>query len=362
MSADEDHVPEHIRKAAFEWRVLIDTGDPTHEEREAFETWRRADVLHADAYDRATSVLAALGELTSNELKSALTAASRQNVKQQTALNHFWRLLTLAEVAAPVRAGVVATLTAICFAIVIGGMQMFQSHAPLQTEHAPVFIAYETARGETRVIVLADGTEATLGADSKMSVSISSTERRVILDAGAALFNTATDPGRPFTVKTGAFTARALGTVFAVRNNGGVMRLAVSEGRVRATYPVMIGNEPSGLTSRRELEAGQQIVATAGRGMQSIKPLQEANFGAWREDRLTYVGATLNELVADANRYSDRNIVLDRNLETDNNMTVTVSFNGRDIDTMLVMLPDMFPVEVDTRSPEQIVIRAADAP
>ena len=350
---EEDYfIPEEVRQTAFEWRVLIDSGNPSPEDLAQFRSWHEASPLHADAYDRATSVFEALGTLTEQELDpDNRPLPADQAVAAPRANRFLWPLGT------PVRLGAIAACLAIVAVSAFIAFQALRPEVPAAIAAPPITASHETGVGETRTVSLPDGSELTLGASSVLSVSMSNTKRELTLHRGAALFDVAPDANRPFSVAAGDLTATALGTVFAVRNNGGVMRLAVSEGRVEAGYPFILDGVPSNLISRREIQAGQQIIATKARGLSSIKALRQTNFGAWREDRLTYVGATLDELVADANRYSERKITVSQDVQALDDLTVTVTFEGKDIDTMLATFPDMFPVDVDTSSPDQIVIR-----
>lgn len=348
----DDFTAEDLRRTAFEWRVLIESGDPSLDELANFQAWREADPLHADAYDRAISVFDALGTLGREEIDADIYPSPQNNLadvmKSRFPLGLF---------GSPVRFGALAASVAVAVSTAFFMAKRFETNVPIEIAAPPVIASYETGRGETRSVTLSDGSNVTLGAASALSVSISSDRRQLVLSRGAALFDVSPDASRPFSVEAGGLTATALGTVFAVRNNGGVMRLAVSEGRVEAAHPLMLKDKPSSLISRREVVAGEQIVATQGRGLSSITALPERNFGAWREDKLTYVGATLNELVADANRYSERQITVSEGVRAINDLNVTVTFDGKDIDTMLAIFPDMFPVEVDTSSPDEIVIR-----
>ena len=351
---DVDHdIPEPIREAAFEWRILIESGSASTEDIAAFEMWRVANPLHADAYDRATTVWASLGTLSRNELDEAFFKPGwKQRFRFIVAdiLPDFSR--------SGYRTPALATFLAAAVLSVGIGIQLITQQWPFESVGERTNTAYVTDVREIRTVTLSDGTVATLGAATELDIKMSSSERRIELKRGAALFDVATETDRPFRVTAGYFTATALGTVFDVRNNGGVVRLAVSEGIVEAAYPFTINENRTSLITRQNLRAGQQVAATAAEGISQIRNFQEASFGAWREGRLMYVGATWNELVADANRYSRRPIEIDENAIGLQNLKVTVSFDGRDIDGMLATFPQVFPVEVDQHGQDAIVIRA----
>ena len=94
---------------------------------------------------------------------------------------------------------------------------------------------YVTAPGERAQLKLADGTEVTLGANSRLTVlsDLSGPERQLQLE-GFALLNVAHDAGRPFIVHTRTTTTRVLGTTFVIRayDDEETIAIAVAEGRV----------------------------------------------------------------------------------------------------------------------------------
>ncbi|MEM8936974.1 MAG: hypothetical protein AAGC77_11260, partial [Pseudomonadota bacterium] len=147
------------------------------------------------------------------------------------------------------------------------------------------------------------------------------------------------------------------GTVFGVRNNGGVVRVAVAEGRVQAAFPMMVRGKPSGMVTRQALIAGQEVAATSDDGLRDVRPINVEQVGAWRAAALIYERATLSELVADANRYSEREIRLQEGADELGDLEITASFSGEDIDGLLSMLPQTFPVDVHRDGRGAIVIR-----
>lgn len=98
-------------------------------------------------------------------------------------------------------------------------------------QQAPMLLAdYHTAVGERQVITLADGTRVTLNSASALSVAFSEHERRVVLDAGEALFETA-DDSRPFVVETAGARVQGNAATFSVHRDGHVV-LARGEAKV----------------------------------------------------------------------------------------------------------------------------------
>jgi transmembrane sensor len=367
MAGKEELLPEDIRLAAMEWRIRIDNDIVDEADLVDFQEWRDADPRHAGAYDRAATLWSAHGTLDKGDISADLLPGRpgywRRLRLPKALLAAFARRPAFTQRPAftrhPAFAGGIGAFAVLMLAM-IGGLQLIQKPATTQQESAANLTAYATATGELREVMLSDRSMVTLGPGSEIQVAMSVAERRVKFIRGAALFNVTKDADRPFFVDAEDFSVRVLGTVFDMGNNGGVLRLSVSEGRVEAAYPYVIYGKPTTMTTRRELRAGQAVTATADGGLSTVSEYSLETFASWRESRLKYQDAHLSELIADANRYSDRPIVLDPGIADIDDVKVTFSFNGNNVERMLSALPDLFPVEVDWSSATEIVIRAAD--
>ncbi|MEM6683414.1 MAG: FecR domain-containing protein [Pseudomonadota bacterium] len=346
MNVEPTHSAEQIRQAAHDWRTLLASNQATAAERAQFERWRRADPLHEDAYDRAVTVFSALGELGTDAL----------------AKRHFKPLLRERLLAAwrgafvrrKERLAIGGALVAACVAI--GVVTLPQSNT-VPTQQTAVSVSYETGRNETRSFLLSDGSRVTLGAGSALETGFSSDARRVTLLSGAALFDVVSDAGRPFSVSAGDLTATALGTSFDVRRSAGIARVAVSEGTVGVSYPLVVDGEAFSMDKRLKLTPGLQVAASMVTGLTAVTPIDISEVGAWREKRLVYSRATIAELVADANRYDPRDIRIAEGSEDIAGLRLTGSFSGDNIDRMLSILQDVHPIVVEKNRDGSIALR-----
>ena len=221
----------------------------------------------------------------------------------------------------------------------------------------PVLANYASERGEIKPLTLPDGSRVTLAPLTELSVSLSSGARAAALIKGAAIFDVAADPARPFAVDAGGVSATALGTVFEVRNNGGVVRVAVAEGEVELARPFLLANQPTNLVQRNALTAGEFASLRLDSDQVFFGAFKAQDFASWRQSRLNYEGATLKEIIADANRYSARRIVLEGDYKKVQSLTMTGFFNSDDVDEMLATLTEVFPVTIERSTPEKIVVR-----
>ncbi|MEM1389623.1 MAG: FecR domain-containing protein [Pseudomonadota bacterium] len=348
MSDGDPEFSIALRNQALKWRILFDEGELDRAETEAFQEWLAADPLNEQAFDQATTMWDAFGTLDREKV--------RPEYLNDTIIDRLRAMLAGVKVPAfSVRATGFA-LTGVAASVLLAIMVLPQiGERTIVSE--PEVTAFATELGGIQNITLSDGSEVTLGPASRLEVAMSTNKRDVRLISGAAVFDVTSDPQRPFIVSAEAFEARVVGTVFDVRNNGGVVRLSVAEGTVAASNPFVIGETSTSLISTKMVTAGQRVEVRPNSGLSKVQPFEAERFAVWRENRLRYNEAPLTELVADANRYSSVPITIEPG-ETDiGQLTVTFGYDGNDIDAMLGALPAMFPVVVDHDSEKSIIIR-----
>lgn len=166
---------------------------------------------------------------------------------------------------------------------------------------------FETAFGEQRSILLADGSNVTLNTASKIEVDLREDHRIIRLVAGEALFEVAHDPLRPFDVRTGDSILRAVGTKFDVDVRPDRTTVTVIEGTVSLTQGLAKalprGNTPL-------LEASDRVViGPAGPGTPEHGVRVDA-VTAWTQRKLIFEHRALGEVAEEFNRYNRRRIVI----------------------------------------------------
>ena len=219
---------------------------------------------------------------------------------------------------------------------------------------------YATDIGERRSLTLADGSTVDLNARSKLRIEFSGAERRVELLDGQALFQVAKDKDRPFIVRSGDATVRAVGTQFDVYRKGGGTTVTVLEGRV-AVYstahmepspsgsaetgsapppntgpahkpghsivaplasdqsgsaPTLLSAQPAGLADSSGpaaifLSAGEQVTVTPAQILPTPAQADVAAATAWMQRRLIFDGSKLSDVVQEFNRYNRRQLVIE---------------------------------------------------
>ncbi|MEM8659860.1 MAG: FecR domain-containing protein [Pseudomonadota bacterium] len=348
MTLSDRQRADELREQAHLWRMRLADPETAGQWQRDFDQWLAAHPDNLVAYTRAVTVWQALGSIDEQILEQEIAPISAPiadldsntgSLRRSAVANTYYAL-------------------AACLVVLVGWWAM----TVFSTSPIPAARVYATETGEIRQFTLADGSLLTLAPDSRVTIRMEPEQRRAYLKHGEALFDVAGNSARPFEVAIGSLKVTVVGTVFEVRNSGGVSRVAVAEGKVIVTQ--RSPRDPVGISSTQQIEvmAGQRVVAANGSELSNPTPIEPEAISAWRNNRLVYENARLSELLDDANRYSKRPIVLDGIKPDVFRDTVTASFNSNDIDALLATLPALFPVELDLEDSERIVIRASAAP
>jgi transmembrane sensor len=354
-----------ILEEASDWFVDFRVGDVDAAARERFDEWLRRSPEHIRAYweiARTYVDLPSPSDMGKVDVGALIAYAhSRGNVVPLHAGAPVETpAASLSErngraVSRPARRRRLAVAAACTLmAIVVMSLWWSLHHYPL----------YTTDIGERRSLTLPDGSTVDLNARSRIRIEFSTTERRVDLLDGQALFQVAKDKQRPFIVSSSDATVRAVGTQFDVYRKSSGTIVTVLEGRVAVyanasastgltvTHPASpperavrhsanaasatvndpaadvhsrasnpsgaapaLPAQPAGLVDPSAgeavlLSAGEQVTVTP----QSIAEPKHADLNAataWMQRRLTFDGSKLSDVAAEFNRYNRRQLVID---------------------------------------------------
>lgn len=278
MSPPIDHeAPSAAEDEAIGWLVRVQSDAATAQDWVALTAWLEISEAHAEAFVRAEQLSGAIAD-SAHEIAAATRRRTADGAPFSFRRSGSRRWLPL------VGAGAVA---AIVGAIAAPGLQRAYEGAP---------IAYRTGVGETREIMLADGTRVRLDAASKMTVRLGWGRRSIDLAQAQASFDVATNPRRPFVIRAGDQQIRVVGTEFNVRRFDGRVVVTVRRGVVEVGQPSLGSSAVARLTSGEEHSHAEGSAASHKR---RVDP--EAAF-AWRAGRRVCEDETLAQIVADLNR------------------------------------------------------------
>ena len=319
MSSQLDSAPiaPAVLQRAAEWMARLWAEDASAADADACAAWRAAHPEHERAWARLQRFARQFEALPRDVARNALTPSPRHATGRRRAL----QLLGL------IAAG--------------GGTALLTHETDLWQRAAS---DYRTAVGETRAIVLADGTHVVLDTASAIDVRYGANERRIVLRVGAILVTSAHETApvyRPLLVATPQGTATALGTRLSVRLDDGESRVAVFQGTV-ALQPLqpMRDGAPA-----LHLQAGQQAGYTR-LDVQDVTNV-ENSAAAWADGSLVAERMRLDELLAELGRYRHGVLRCDESIA---GLRVTGVYSLRDTDRSLANLAASLPVQLVYRT------------
>jgi len=156
-----------------------------------------------------------------------------------------------------------------------------------------------TGRGETKQLVLSDGSTIELNAATEFRYpkKFAHTARTVSLVKGEAFFQVIGDPARPFTVQTGKWRTTVLGTSFDIRAYGQdpVTQIALLTGKVKVSEDLG-SSSASGPRSVSLLPRQWIRIGKATGQIQTDKFVEDYEVAAWKEGALHFKDAGFAEL------------------------------------------------------------------
>ena len=186
--------------------------------------------------------------------------------------------------------------TAASIMLFVGTLGFKLINQPAQTRSAVAGMSYATNAGELQEIQLPDGSVITLNTRSRVEMSFDDQTRALTLLKGEAYFEVAHDPSRPFIVKIGQSTVRAVGTAFNIYKKPSETVVTITEGIVEI--------KSNGADRGLEVDASHRVSV----GRSAISSVLNADLDselAWQDRQLIFRDAPLREVLQELNRYLD---------------------------------------------------------
>jgi transmembrane sensor len=278
--------PRRIRAQAAVWVTELHGPDRNPSLEEKVRRWIAADPRHAAAFELATEAWQRSGNLPAQITPQTLAAARNR---------------TRSRLLGPSLAGA---------AVLCGLLAAAAYYLPGRT--------LVTSAAEQRTVELADGTQVTLNANTRVRLQYDHRLRKVTLSRGEAFFHVAKLASKPFVVVAGNRKVIALGTSFLVRcEDPGSLAFAVTlvEGRV-AVEPIggpdlMPNDSAVGVESPsavgKVLNRGERFrFAGDAPGVVDAPSIDKVT--AWQRGLLIFDNTTLTAAAAEFNRYGSTKI------------------------------------------------------
>lgn len=194
------------------------------------------------------------------------------------------------------------------------GAAVWFARPPVERSFAQHFA---TGHAERRIVRLADGSTITIAPDSRIAVDYAPNERRILLNAGEALFEVAHNTARPFVVETPHGEVKAVGTAFDIAIAEREAEVTVVEGVIR----IALRADPDGAGPAEPIEKlarkGERVAFGIARRdggstgfIRQAEDFDAQGATAWTRGKLVFHGQPLREVIAKINLYARGRVVL----------------------------------------------------
>lgn len=235
-------------------------------------------------------------------------------------------------------------LAAACVALLVAAAGLFLARDLIR------YRTYATRSGETRSLVLPDGSRVALNANSTLKVAreLPGTTGREVWLVGEAFFTVARRPDRArFVVHTEDLDVEVLGTQFNVTQRRGNTRVVLNEGKVRLV-PRTAG------TPRPVLMApGDLVQVSAARREVARRTVTPEHYSSWRENKLVFNNTPLAEvLLTVQDFYGVRVTLADPGM---GEMKFTATLPNNDLNIVLKVIASVYGLEAEPQDGQIIL-------
>lgn len=340
---------------AADWLARKDLGF-TDDERREFESWLAIDSRHADVWAEVNGPWQKLDAARDDGMADWMLIELNRRERKRRLRRQYWRTGGLAAAAAVLFAFTLSTWRG------PGGEAVVPTVSPrptgvlvMQGKPAPQASTAVAMLLKPEQRVLEDGTIVDLKGDALISVSFTSRRRVVRLVSGTAHFEVSPDVNRPFIVRAGAVSVRAVGTAFAVERSEDAADVLVTEGKVGVARTEGEVEPPSPLL----VGAGGRVLMSydAADGVPEVEMLDPQEMAMrlqWRVPRLQLRGASLAQVVEMLNSLSQTTITIaDPALE---HLRFSGLFRADNAAGFVQMLQNNYGVEVSFPDDRRIIL------
>jgi transmembrane sensor len=256
---------ELVQAEAAAWLVRLQSDRRSAADEENFQTWTTADPSHAMAFEAVSGTW-------------DITGALPREMRGRAPANPVTRRRAL--------------ITTAGVAIVAGsGFAWLRGTAA---------VAYQTAVGEQKHVILEDGSGIFLDTNSRVEVKFDRRLRAADLQYGRVNFRTVADPWRPFIISASTSKIVSAASSLDIARDGTQVSVVVVQGAAEVERP----NFPATNVVR-----GDRFLAVANEAGQCDRP-NLAPLLAWQTGQAIFENGRLSDAVDEMNRYSTTKLTI----------------------------------------------------
>lgn len=267
-----------IRRQAADWLVRLD-GDPSPENMSAFRRWRASNPRHDAEARKAEAVLSEAALLKGASLANT-GRLQKAPTREQTPSYALAASIAAVLIAAP-------------------SLYLVLSRFVLQRTEI-VAIMLKTDVGEIRTVSLPDGSSVVLDTATAVRIELSKDHRKAVLEHGRARFSIAR-AGVPFEVQAGTKSVEIAQGVLDLSRLPQGPELDLLSGTAQLASP--------GRVDKSSILQAPAVVGARAASPQEPVGAETAKVD-WTSGKLSFAGARLGDVVASANRYTTKQIII----------------------------------------------------
>jgi len=234
-----------------------------------------------------------------------------------------------------------ATIAAIGIAL-IGIVFLFNPEQNHRT------IIQSTAKGEQKKLLLPDGSQILLNANSSLSYSSDFKTNRNLILSGEAYFKVVKNPNRPFIVKSEQFETKVIGTSFTIK------AYKNQSNEIKVLTGIVEVNSTENTSWKFILTKNQQLKFS-----KSMLPVQSfatnEDFLAWTKNTLIFTNSTLGEAAETLENKFNVSIIFDSHDLRE--LRITGKFKKENLNNILQSIAVVKQLEIEFITENQIYIR-----
>jgi transmembrane sensor len=351
MSPVETISPSLLEQASLWWVRLRDDDVPP-EEIGRWLDWCQQDPAHLQAFEKIESLGGRLG---------ALDASSRAELVRELLQDDKAAPRSAPRRSLPWVLALAAGVAGITLAV---GSGLWRPAGRLPGWSGTQTVSYVTPKAQSQEVSLADGSHVAIGADSSLAVHYTAASRDLQLRSGEAYFEVQHNPNRPFVVQAGRLKVTAVGTAFNIRKTGDKVEVIVTRGVVDvadgAAQASGSGQAALPHAGVIRVAAGQLVAAEHDNPGLTVRPADGDTATSWRNGSMSFLDEDLAVVVANLNRYSQREVrIADPSLD---HLRFTGSLLQGHEQEWLAAIQKVFPVVVRQAGGDILLYRRGETP
>ncbi|MBC7747457.1 MAG: FecR domain-containing protein [Methylotenera sp.] len=209
-------------------------------------------------------------------------------------------------------------------------------------------IIQSTAKGEQKTLLLPDGSQILLNANSSLSYSSDFKTKRNLILSGEAYFKVIKNPNRPFIVKSEQFETKVLGTSFTIK------AYKNQSNEIKVLTGIVEVNSTENTSWKFILTKNQQLKFS-----KSMLPVQSfatnEDFLAWTKNTLIFTNSTLGEAAETLENKFNVSIIFDSHDLRE--LRITGKFKKENLNNILQSIAVVKQLEIEFITQNQIYIR-----